>query len=81
MAITMKQAIAAAEKHLAELFPEAAETLRFEEIERHGTSLAITFSMTSSSTFGGEFGLGRVAKVIAVDSETGDLISVKQRAA
>lgn len=82
MAITPKQAIAAAHAHLLELFPQAGDTVRLEEVERDGSDWAITFSMAAGSNFAvSAFGMGRVAKVIVVDGETSEFLSLKQRVA
>ena len=81
MALTVKEAIEAARAYLADLYPESASSLRMEEIERQGSDWAITLSM-SGPTFGaGEFGFGRVAKVVVVDGANGSFVSLKQRAA
>ena len=83
MALTVKQAILAARAHFVELLPEIAkeEDVRLEEIERTGEDWAITFSVPGGSslmgfTYGGAFGLNRIAKVIVVDGETGQFIAL-----
>ncbi len=85
MALTVKEAIQAARTHFVELFPDADADFRLEEIERHGEDWAITFSvsgsMSGSKFAGSPFGMGRVGKVIVVDGETGEFVSLKQRAA
>jgi len=82
MAVSTKEAIQAARVHLLEFLPEAARSLRLEEIEREGPYWAITFSIGNSDVLAaGPFGFGRVAKTISIDAETGEFVSLKQRAA
>jgi len=89
MPLTVKDAIAAARAHLAELMPETAkpEDIRLEEIERSADNQhwAITFSIPGGSSLSGfslsPFGLNRIAKVVILDAKDGKFIALKQRAA
>lgn len=81
MAISAREAIAAARSHFLELFPEAADNVRLEEVDHSGEDWAITFSMSGPSFSLSPFGVGRVAKVVLIDPLTGEFLSLRQRAA
>ena len=63
MALTVKEAIQAAQTHFVELFPDSVSNFRLEEIERHGTDWAITFSVSGPTFAGSPFGMGRVERL------------------
>lgn len=81
MAISAKEAIEAARRHFLDLFPEAVDSVRLEEVDHSGEDWAITFSMNGPSFSLSPFGVGRTAKVVLIDSLTGEFLSLRQRAA
>lgn len=91
MSLDIKDVISAARSHLMELLPDAEDgDPRMEEIERQGANWAVTYSFlapgrssTTSHLVGprSPFGLGRIAKVIIVNGQSGDFVALKQRAA
>ena len=91
MTLDIKEIIELARRHLIEILPEAGSgDPRMEEIERDGANWSVTFSFlpqkrsaVGSGLIGprSPFGVGRVAKVVVVNSVTGNFVALKQRAA
>lgn len=89
--LDIKEVIAAARACLVDVMPDVeADYVRMEEIEREGGNWAITFSFpvpgrsnANSHLVGprSPFGVGRVAKIVVVNSVTGDFVALRQRAA
>jgi hypothetical protein len=94
MSLVIKEIIRTARAHFIDLLPEfpaKSDDVRLEEIEREGSNWAVTFGVPASSSnshqemiesqLNGPFGRRRIAKIIIVDGNSGQLVARRQRAA
>jgi hypothetical protein len=87
--MTVSEAAETAKKHLKALLPELASAdVRLEELEvpPYANRWRFTFSATIPTPVGASLtqvltSRGRISKLIEMDPETGDLISMKNAAA
>jgi hypothetical protein len=92
MSLEIRDAIQIARAQFLELLPDLALTrsdVRVEEIEKDGQNWSITFSVANPNFSpdallkGIRSGItaARIAKVVVVDGESGELLAVRQHAA
>ncbi len=84
--MTVAEAIAKSKQHIGELLPELGANLQLEELETppFGSKWRFTFSAILPSTSGANVSQllksRRVSKTVEIDSETGDLLALKNAA-